>query len=103
MEKRRSLRYHPTESKALQLFYYGDDGIKVDVPALVVNESRKGMAVILVGFYFFPKKSSIYWQETTEICSHWTVIRCKELDENIYRLSLELSELPAHMGIETTQ
>lgn len=95
MEKRRNIRYQPEESKAIQLFYYDGYGAKVDVPALVLNESRKGMAVVLVGFYFFPKNSSIYWQETKKICTHLKVIHCEELDEDVYRLSLELCKLPA--------
>ena len=94
MEKRRNIRFQLEESKALQLFYFDGYGTKVDVPALVADESHKGMAVIVVGFYFFPKKSSIYWQETKKICTHWTVIHCKELDEGVYRLALQLCETP---------
>jgi hypothetical protein len=90
MEKRHSIRYKPSESRAIQLFYHDEQGMKLEVPALLVNESLKGMAVILVGDYFFPKQSFIYWKEDEKICSQWTVIRCKELDEGIYRLSLEL-------------
>jgi len=95
MEKRRNIRYQTDESKAIQLFYHDSFGAKVDVPALVLNESRKGMAVVLVGFYRFPKKSLIYWQETKKICTRWTVIHCEELDESVYRLALELCEPPA--------
>jgi len=91
MEKRRNIRYYPHEPKAIQLYYY-DHGKKVEVPALVVDESHKGMAVLMVGHHFFPKKSPVYWQETKNISSHWTVIHCRELDERIYRLALELCE-----------
>ena len=93
MDKRRSIRYKPSETKAIQLFYHDANGTKIDVPALLLNESLKGMAVILVGDYFIAKKSSIYWLEADTISSKWTVIRCKELEEGIYRLSLELSNV----------
>jgi|GEM_PF-6235071 len=92
MEKRRNIRYHSSESKVIQLFYFDEVGNKHEVSALVADESHKGMAVVIVGFYFFPKKTSLYWQETKKIVTNWNIVNFKELDERVYRLALELSK-----------
>lgn len=95
MEQRRHMRYQSGQTEVVQLFYFDGDGMKVDVPALVTDESRKGMAVIVVGSHRFLEKSTIYWQETVTICTHCTIIYCKKLDEGVCRLAIKLKDIPS--------
>lgn len=88
--RRQHLRYRDPANTVLTFTSQGADGKKASFVGLIVNESFKGIAVVIVGDGKFQKGDSVLWQEAPTIATPCTVIRCQRLDEDIYSLALRI-------------
>ena len=89
--KRRHVRYRNEESTVIHLQFSADNGREVQVTALIVNESHSGMACVYVGSESVSRGQIIQWNETANIRTPLKTIRCKQLDEDVYLLALEIA------------
>ena len=58
--------------------------------ALMLNESRNGLACVYVGSTIEPG-STLLWQETEEIATPCTVMRCERLHDGVHLLALSIA------------
>ena len=89
-ERRRNEHTLSDEPKAINLFYLDNHGKKVDLPATVVDESPRGMAVIFVGSCNLQPNYSIFWQEAEKICRACSLVYIKDIAKGVKRLGIEL-------------
>lgn len=88
-ERRGHLRYRDPESGTLRLSIPGG-GSDRRLEALMVNESRTGLACVYVGSTIEPG-SELLWHETEEIRTACTVMRCERLRDGVYLLALSIA------------
>ncbi|MBF0197423.1 MAG: hypothetical protein HQL32_06920 [Planctomycetes bacterium] len=89
--RRVHLRYRDPETAMVKFYHKDKSGEKVEYLGLVVNESYSGMAVIYVGPKAIAENETVQWVETEQIHTPCTVVRCKELDMDVYSLALTFS------------
>lgn len=88
-ERRGHLRYKDPESGTLRLSIQGGESDR-PFTALMLNESSTGLACVYVGSTIEPG-SALLWQETEEIRTPCTVVRCERLYDGVNLLALSIA------------
>lgn len=88
-ERRGHLRYKDPESGTLRLSMQDGESDR-PLTALMLNESLNGLACVYVGPTIEPG-STLLWQETEEIATPCTVMRCERLHDGVYLLALSIA------------
>ena len=88
-ERRGHLRYKDPESGTLRLTIQDSESGR-PLTALMLNESRTGLACVYVGSTIEPG-SALLWHETEEIRTPCTVTRCERLHDGVYLLALSIT------------
>lgn len=87
--RRAHLRYRDPESKVLN---FTDEHGQNPFVALVINESFRGIACVYVGDGDFERGDTILWVESGNIHTPCSVIRCTELEEDVFSLALRIED-----------
>lgn len=80
------------EDSTLLLSKQGEAGKKVLFKALVLNSSFNGKALVVVHPEAFEVNELVAWHENDSIESLWKIVSVKNLEDQIWRLGLEIIE-----------
>lgn len=91
-DRRKFLRFKDPDRGSITLSYTDEQKVDVFFTALIVNESLNGMACVFVGKEPIRSQVRVVWHETETIRSPCKVVRCRELEEDVYFLALRLDK-----------
>jgi hypothetical protein len=87
---RKYVRYRDPETEIIQMQYTWSDGEKQIFPCLIANESLSSIGCVYIGHEACNINDRVIWFEYKGQETECTVIRCKEIEQNVYYLVVEL-------------